>query len=87
MASILYREGKGHFVGDVECELIYVEYDQYEAMLSAGWSPDLPGAKSEPAVDTKELSDADAVREAARRAGIDGWDTKRIATLRGLLGA
>lgn len=87
MASILYREGKGHFVGGVECELIYVEYDQYEAMLSAGWSPDLPGAKSGPAVEPKELNDADAVREAARKAGIDGWDTKRIATLRGLLGA
>ena len=83
MASLLYRAGTGHFENGVECEMISVEYDQYEAMLSAGWSTSPPGATA--AEESKELSEADKVREAARLAGIDGWDTKRINTLRGLL--
>lgn len=71
MASILYREHEGRV------EEIRVEYDQFEAMLSAGWSATLPGEEQEKA----ELAD-DEVREAAKEAGIEGWDTKRIATLR-----
>ena len=46
MASYLYRAGTGHIVDGIECEAVLVEYDQYEAHLSAGWSPNLPGAKA-----------------------------------------
>ncbi len=73
MASILYREVNG------KLEELYVEYDQYESYISAGWSPEKPGEKK--AELKKELSDDD-VRAAAKEAGIDGWDTRRIATLR-----
>lgn len=86
MASILYREGKGHIENGVECEMILVEYDQYESMLSAGWDTEPPGAK--PATAPAEMADdqdPDAIRAAAKAAGIEGWDTKRIATLRKLL--
>ena len=77
MASILYREGKGHMVDGVECEVAYVEIDQLEAHLSSGWSATPPGAATE-----EKPSADDEVRQAAKAAGIDGWDTKRIATLR-----
>jgi hypothetical protein len=72
MASYLYRVGDTHTVDGVKCEMILVEFDQLEPHLSAGWSADLPSA---------ELSD-DEVREAAKAAGIDGWDVKRLKTLR-----
>lgn len=45
MASVLYREGKGHFEQGVECEMIRVEPDQYDAMINAGWSPTPPGVE------------------------------------------
>lgn len=79
MASILYREHEGRV------EELYVEYDQFEAMLSAGWRAEKPGEKK--AEPKKELSDDENVRAAAMEAGIEGWDTKRIATLRKLLEA
>lgn len=82
MASRLYREGKGWVENGVECDSILVEIDQLEAMLSAGWSVDVPGAKSEEFEKTDE-----EIRQAAKEAGIDGWDTKRISTLRKLLEA
>lgn len=74
MASILYR------LVDGKTEEVYVEYNQYESHISAGWSPDEPGAKKEEP--KKEQSEDEKVRAAAKEAGIEGWDTKRIATLR-----
>lgn len=46
MASVLYREGKGHVEQGVECEMIRVEPDQYDAMINAGWSPTPPGVEA-----------------------------------------
>ena len=86
MASILYRPGKGHIIDGVECDMVVVEFDQYEAHLSAGWSADLPGTQSLDA-DGDGVVEADEVRQAAKEAGIEGWDTKRIKTLRAALEA
>jgi len=86
MASYLYRAGAGHIVDGIECEVVLVEYDQYEAHLSAGWSPNLPGAKVLDA-DGDGTVEADEVRAAAKAAGIEGLDTKRIKTLRAALEA
>ncbi len=71
MASILFRHGANGV------ESVTVEYDQFEAHLSYGWAADLD---EKPA----EMSDDD-VREAAKEAGIEGWDTKRVKTLRAAL--
>ena len=46
MASVLYREGKGHVEQGVECEMIRVEQDQFDAMINAGWSPTPPGVEA-----------------------------------------
>lgn len=46
MASVLFREGKGHFEQGVECEMIRVEQDQFDAMINAGWSPTPPGVEA-----------------------------------------
>lgn len=73
MASILYREVDG------KLEELYVEYDQYESSISAGWSPEKPGEKK---AEPKKGPSDDDIRAAAKEAGIDGWETKRIATLR-----
>lgn len=80
MASILYRAGTGTIVDGIECESVRVEHDQYQSHLSAGWSADVPGAKPLDA-DGDGIVDADEVRQAAKDAGIEGWDTKRIKTL------
>lgn len=96
MASRLYREGKGYVEDGVECESILVEFEYLESQLSAGWSVTPPGVANphdskaaEPnAVDPDEAVDPnEGVREAAKAAGIEGWDTKRISTLRKLLEA
>lgn len=107
MASILYREVDG------AVEEVRVEYDQYEAHISAGWSPDDPRVAKEQAPKEDEVGEdvdgpqddenhasepepepepepegqeaemtGEQVRAAAKEAGIEGWDTKRIATLR-----
>lgn len=93
MACIIYREGKGTVEFGIECESATCEVEHLEGLLNAGWSQNPPGhepVKPEAASvagDSKDddLSSPDDVRAAAKAAGIEGWDTKRIATLRAAL--
>lgn len=90
MASRLYREGKGYVEDGVECESILVEFEYLESQLSAGWSVTPPGVANphdSKAAESKAVDPDEGVREAAKAAGIEGWDTKRIGTLRKLLEA
>jgi hypothetical protein len=84
MASILYREGKGAIEFGIECERTECEPDEIESMLANGWhlSPSFDSAPDQ----AYSLPD-DKVRQAAKEAGIDGWDIKRIKTLRAELEA
>lgn len=80
MAVQLFKEG----------EEIYVKPKQLQSHLDAGWSLDDP-ALVEVTFDEIDTNDSgklstDEVREAAKKAGIEGWKTKRIKTLKSELG-
>lgn len=81
MSSVVYREGKGHVEHGIECEAAWVDIDQLEAHLNSGWSVNPPGYVTE----VIEEDPADETRAAAKAAGIEGWDTKRIKTLKAAL--
>lgn len=86
MACVLYREGVGHVEHGIECEMTTCEAEHLEGLLASGWLVNPPGYKTASAASTEEparveLTDQE-VREAAKEAGIDGWETKRINTLR-----
>ncbi len=77
---MLYREGDTHKKNGHPCDLIMVEPRNIEHYVSIGWSTKWPIEKK-----VEEGISNDDIREAAKEAGIDGWDTKRISTLKGLL--
>lgn len=83
MSCIVYREGKGTIEHGIECEAAYIEVDQLDAHLASGWSVNPPGFGAEAEGD--EEDSLDETRAAAKAAGIDGWDTKRIKTLKAAL--
>lgn len=88
MTCILYREGKGTVEHGIECESTTCEIEHMEGLLNVGWSVNPPGYS--PVVAVKEEDEAETtnpVRLAAKEAGIEGWDTKRIGTLEKLLEA
>lgn len=82
MSCVVYREGKGHFEHGIECEVARVDVEHLEAHLNSGWSVNPPGYVTEAADDDDGL---DEIRAAAKAAGIEGWDTKRIKTLKAAL--
>ena len=88
MATWLYRKSES---GDVESVLIDAKY--VPDHLTAGFVPCKSGvaaveAPTEEEADTNNSGklSTDEVREAAKTAGIKGWDTKRIKTLKSELG-
>lgn len=90
MTCILYRKGKGTQEFGIECESTTCEVEYLDSLLASGWSVNPPGYV--PPVSDEETDDEDdaplnPVREAAKAAGIEGWDTKRIGTLQKLLEA
>lgn len=88
MACVLYREGKGTTEHGIECESTTCEIEHLEGLLCAGWSVNPPGYNPQKADDDAETeADINPVRLAAKEAGIEGWDTKRIGTLEKLLEA
>tara|TARA_R110000782_G_scaffold194327_1_gene283946 strand:+ start:395 stop:643 length:249 start_codon:yes stop_codon:yes gene_type:complete len=81
MATLIYRAGTGHNEGGIECEINRCEPEHLESQLASGWSLSPPALET----DDGDLT-SDEVRELAKEAGIDGWDTKRIKTLKEAMG-
>lgn len=96
MTCILYREGKGTVEHGIVCESTACEIEHMEGLLAAGWSANPPGYTPPAAAESVEedlagihqsAAGIHPVREAAKAAGIAGWDFKRIGTLEKMLGA
>lgn len=88
MACIIYREGKGTIEFGIECESTTCEVEHLDGLLANGWLRDPPGYAAPVAEDPEnEEETINPVRLAAKEAGIEGWDTKRIGTLEKLLEA
>lgn len=87
MAIQLYREGSTHTVRGVDCEIGNFQPIEMEAMLKEGWVKDPSEigveAPKKPVKEEKGKDDTsiDPVRLAAKKAGIENWESKRIKTL------
>lgn len=76
MASELFKDG----------EVIYVEASRLKAHLDEGWTTsDKPVKEAADTNKSGKLS-SEEVRKAAELAGIEGFETKRIKTLKAELG-
>lgn len=67
MASELYREGKGHFVDGNECEVAYVEAEQFQEFIDAGWSTVPPGGSAPKSVSVDHPEDEVTLGEDGQR--------------------
>lgn len=73
----LYRAGTSHIIRGVQCEMTRCRADRLQAHLRAGWVTD----PKELIKEEEELSNKE-VRAAAKEAGLEGWDTRRIGKLK-----
>lgn len=90
MAIKLFRKGTTHIERGIECEirLFDVKYGSSFVGLD-GWclSPEDIEAKKEEVTEVDDLTDLDppAIRELAKARKIEGWESKRINTLKEVL--
>jgi hypothetical protein len=93
MAIKLYREGTTHNINGVQCEIrLFTGRDPLSFVGIDGWCKSLDDVNK---TDFGDVNNADSdewegytseqVRELAKDADIDGWDTKRINTLKEVL--
>lgn len=83
MSVIMYKDGRKE----------RVEPQFFENMLQGGWtvtpepepSPDAEELDEDEKPDLADMRTAKQVRQEAKEAGIDVWETARIRTLKGLL--
>jgi len=68
--------------GELKSELIPAEF--LDGHLESGWSVVKPGSET---TDIEVDLSSEEVREAAKEAGLEGWETKRIGTLKAELDA
>jgi hypothetical protein len=81
MSVIIYREGGTHVVKGVACEQLIVQPGQLHAHLANGCVLDPAELSKDPVGPTNK-----EIRAEAEKAGIEGFDTKRIAALKAELG-
>jgi hypothetical protein len=94
MAIKLFRKGNTHRVNGIECEvrLFPVKYGQSFVGVD-GWCVSVEDLEKKEVVEIEEEIESGSidqpskvVRELAKEAGIDGWEKKRISTLKEELG-
>jgi len=89
MAIQLYKAGDTHEVRGIKCEVRNFTNQEYGYWLENGWyldPKDIPLESVEEAKEeVEEEKELHPVRLAAKDAGIDGYEKKRIKTLEGEL--
>jgi hypothetical protein len=88
MATKLYREGTTHCVNGIDCEVrLFTTGYPLRFVGTDGWCKTPEDINKDNKTDDDEWSGytSDQIRELAKDAGIDGWDTKRIHTLKEVL--
>ena len=82
MAYQVYRKGESHNVRGVQCELKNIKPSELEEYLSNGWVTSPNGLNDEPEqTESDNVETINPIRQAAKDAGIEGWEKKRIKTL------
>jgi hypothetical protein len=85
MATKLYRKGTTHCVNGIECEVrLFTCSNPLSFVGLGGWCRSIHDVNKN---DTDEWGGytSEQIRELAEDAGIEGWDTKRINTLKEVL--
>lgn len=54
MSYALYRKGRTHYVGDVQCEIARVELNELDEYRKNGWVDDVKDIDKEPKKPTKK---------------------------------
>lgn len=89
MATKLYREGTTHCENGITCEIrLFATGSPLSFVGTDGWCKSPEDINPEiNKTDDDEWSGytSDQIRELAKDADIDGWDTKRIHTLKEVL--
>ena len=86
MATKLYRAGTTNIVDGIECEIrLFDCRDPLSFIGIDGWCATPQDINKTESVDEFADHSADNIRELAKEAGIDGWEKKRINTLKGEL--
>jgi len=76
----LYKEGSTHTARGVQCEIVRCKPKNMAWHLERGCVKD-----PKELLKQEETATINPIRLQAKEAGIDGWETKRIKTLEGLL--
>lgn len=84
MAIKLFRKGGTHVVDGIECEIRLFDVKYGHSFVGIdGWCADINDL-IEVEEERDEYSPSE-IRELAKKAGIDGWENKRINTLKEVL--
>jgi len=81
---MLFKKGDTHEFKGRPCEIIKVSARQVKEYLSKGWFSTLDEAEADKN-DSGKLSNEE-IRQAAKEAGLDNWETGRIKGLKEALG-
>ena len=86
MSVLVYTKGDTHEVRGVKCKMSMVEPQSLNAHLSAGWVLDPVELAEDSEKSQPKNADNKQIRAQAKDKGIDGWDKKRVNTLKEELG-
>lgn len=91
MAVILYREGNETEVSGVKCISKRFDPFQYHQAIKDGWVVDPSELYRAPTFEEADTNNSgklsvEEIRQAAKEAGIDGWEKGRISRLKRELG-
>lgn len=79
----MYKEGDSCEVRGIKCDVKRMKFQEMEHYASEGWVKDPADIGQEQEVSEEEATEgAHEVRLMAKAKGIEGWDKKRIKTLK-----
>lgn len=78
---MLFKSGNTFKFNGSDCEMIKVDASSVDYYIENGWYKEWPINEEVKITDQSN----DHIRKAAKESGINGWDTKRISTLKELL--
>lgn len=85
MATKLYRAGKSHCVNGIECEVRLFPHNGLSFIGLHGWCSSPEDINKVDKTDEWADYTPDQIRELAKDQDIEGWDSKRITTLKEVL--
>jgi hypothetical protein len=86
MALKLYRTGTTHCINGIQCEIrLFKNRDASRFIGLDGWCSSIDDLNKPEVTDEWKGYTSEQIRDLAKDESIEGWDTKRINTLKELL--